>query len=324
MESKDESHGDTGLRNTEGLESPPNVEVMPQGQQLTLNDQSQALSTPSEDADIIQHSLVHSMMEKPAELLDLVLEHAVRSKRLSWRASRASNYFRTVSLESAISELFIWPENISPAQLQVLNQRVTAAFLKVAVIEIRAIPGDLTKALRGNEHNVSHLVLNLQIFNSHVQDELVDMFAFMDSWKTLYPRLKVCVISFAVWVEQDDGRRGYNVFDSDRLERWPFTKIPGVDTLGDLLRKVIDAFHARGPGDRKFIRFHTKYVDRAYTILYDPVRPTGPLVEVTSTAAIPTSERSSEVDESGTSAGSSVGEHVLNQAFQYCRSIRDW
>lgn len=247
-------------------------------------------------------------MEKPVELLDLVLEHAMRSKRLSWRPSSAG-----ISLESAISELFTWPDTVSPTQRQELNQRVASAFFKVAVIEFRATSHHLAEMLRGDEHNVRHLVVDLHIncLDDRCQSELDWMFAFLDSWKTLYPRLKVCVISFSLQT-----RLYHQLFSNypyNMLKRRACTSFAGVGTLQVSLIKFIDAFHERGPGSRKFIRFHEKPLDGLPTSEY--TMNAGPLVDVTSTAAMLPGGQNSGMDMTDANAGSNVGEQVLKRAF---------
>lgn len=258
-------------------------------------------------------ALIDRVTELPGELVDMILESAIRTEGLSWRLSVETSF------ESIVDQFFAWPATLAPEKRQMLNSRAAFLLCKTALIELpthftmqdSVTKLEIPKILQGHEQNrVRRLVLNLRLDNRNTayQRELNKTLANMESIKGLFPRLEVCVLSFCF--QETDTRPAFAPKMLSLLNRTTFTR---METLKVSLRKFIAAFQASGPGKRRFVRFRREHSREGGKI----ASSVGPLVDVMKVAAQVGCEQSAGVE------GADVGHQVLDLAFRFDR-VENW
>jgi hypothetical protein len=253
----------------------------------------------------------------PAEMLMAVLEAAIRSERLRWRATEPE------PLKAAVDEFFAWPSALDANMRTQLQEAAGRALLKKAIIEL---PAEFTlnngttelvlpPAIAGNEKHIRRLVLEIKMNprNPACQVQLNMACRGVAPLSSRMPKLEVFVVS--LFLERNDSGFRAESFDPKKLalrnqKGW---KITDVEDLKTMLVRFFEVLHAKGPGRHKFVRF----VDRKK----DGFANTGPLVKVPECVAPKTEDGSSQVGVSNSPTGPSVAEQVLEQAYRYHRDI---
>lgn len=253
----------------------------------------------------------------PSEMLMAVLEAAIRSERLRWRATEPE------SLKAAVDAFFAWPSALNANMRTHLQGVAGRALLKKALIEL---PADFTlsngttelnlpPAIAGNEKHIRHLVLEIKLNprNPACQVQLNMACRGIAPLSSRLPQLEVFVVS--LFLERNDSEFRAESFDPKKLalrnqKGW---KITDVEDLKTTLVRFFDVLHAKGPGRHKFVRF----VDRKK----DGFAHTGPLVKVPEFVAPKSEDGSSQVDASNSPTDPSVAEQVLEQAYRYHRDM---
>lgn len=253
----------------------------------------------------------------PSEMLMAVLEAAIRSERLQWRATQPE------SLKAAVDEFLAWPSAFDANMRTQLQEVAGRALLKKAIIEL---PADFTlnngttelvlpPAIVGNEKHIRHLVLEIKLNprNPACQVQLNMACRGVGSLSSRLPKLEVFVAS--LFLERNESEFRAESFDPKKLalrnqKGW---KIADVEDLKTTLVRFFEVLHAKGPGRRKFVRF----VDRKK----DCFAHTGPLIKVSEFMALKTKGGSSQDDASKSPTGPSVAEQVLEQAYRYHHDI---
>lgn len=258
-------------------------------------------------------AVIDRVTELPGELVDMILESAIRFEGLSWRLSAET------CLESAVDKFFAWPATLAPEKRQMLNSRAAFLLCKTALIELptrftvqdSVTRLEIPKILQGHEQNrVRRLVINLRLDNRNTayQRELNKTLANMESIKDLFPRLEVCVLSF--FFQESDIRRAFAPKMLGLFNRTTFTR---METLKVSLNKCIAAFQASGPGKRRFVRFREELSHERGKI----ASSVGPLVDVMKAAAEVGHKQSAGVE------GADVGGQVLDLAYRFDR-VGNW
>lgn len=180
---------------------------------------------------------------------------------------------------------------------------------------------DVPMALQGIEDQVRHLVFDVIVDRDYkYQCDLNRMTRYMDDLKKLFPALRSCVICVFFRYAETPSELA---FDAQMLNRRHRTGFNQTETIGISLSKLISAFHLKGPGARKFIRF-----GRDASSDYKDFSIYGPLVDVSSIAASLPSQasRAAAADAINVQEGLNVGEKVLERAFSYHRKgkVRKW
>jgi hypothetical protein len=266
-------------------------------------------------ARLVKEARITSYVKKisglPRELALKILRATVASQRLKWRPTDSD------SLETVIGEFYAWPSKVDRTQREVLQRDTEPLLLETAIIEIPAhfisrnnsmVPA-IPKALEQNVQHVRHLVLDLRLDdrNDATQRELNRTRSGMDALRVLFPRLKVCVVSFLSQI------RASVSFAASNLSLRNRTSFSQTETLETSLVNFINVFHQRGPGDRKLVRFLDQ---NNYSYSH-----AGPLVDVTSTAARIQAEETLRGEDTPSETGvSDIGKQVLTQAYRYHRS----
>lgn len=277
-------------------------------------------------------SIINCMKERPAELFDLVLKTAMGW--LLWRPTDSPKYNYTwlssqPSLESSIEGFFRWPPTVGLADRNILNARAAPIFLRRAIVELpaRFLPQDsamrfdVPMALRGIEDQVRHLVFDVIVGRDYnYQCDLNRMIRYMEDLKKLFPALRSCVICVFFRYVETPSELAFDVQILNRRHRTGFNQ---TETIGISLSRLISAFHSKGPGARKFIRFgQDASRDSKDFSIY------GPLVDISSVAAnLPCqASHAAATDATNVQEGFNVEEKVLERAFSYHREgkARKW
>jgi len=262
----------------------------------------------------------------PAELLDAILEAAIRSERLRWRATEPA------SLNAAVDEFFAWPSALNLDLRTRIRTAAGRALLQKAIIEL---PADFTNsnsttdlvlpiALMGNEQGIRHLVLEIKLTarSPACQAQLNKTCRGLGPLSSRLPNLEVFVVSLVLERNQNDDHEAPS-FDLGKLDLRNFTSFNKTETLKNTLVRLLDILYAKGPGRRKWVRFIDWRGDWSSA-------SAGPLVRVPEFVAPQAQDGSSEVDassgESKDPTGPTAGEQVLEHAYRYHRQFlrRSW
>jgi hypothetical protein len=257
-------------------------------------------------------SYVERVSSLPRELSLKILRAAVASERLQWPPTDSD------SVDTTAGEFYAWPDNTDRTQREVFQRDTEPILLETAIIEIPAhfisqgnnnmVPV-IPKALEQNGQHVRRLVLDLRLDSrdSAYQRELNKTCSGMDALKLLFPRLKVCVVSF---LKNRD--RFFGSFHTSGLNLRNSTSFAQSETLETSLVKFINVFYQRDPSERKLVRF----LDQTYN-----TSDAGPLVNVTIIATrVQAEEALRGEDAPGDTSASDIGKQVLTQAYCYHRS----
>lgn len=259
----------------------------------------------------------------PAEMLLAVLEAAIRSERLQWRATAPE------SLDAAVDDFFAWPSALDPDLRTRIRRVAGRALLGKAIIEL---PADFTNgndgttdlvlplAIMGNEQDIRHLNLEIKLSprSPACQAQLNKACRGIGPLSSRIPKLEVFVVSLVLERDEHDRGRLDQSFDLGNLDLRNYTSFKTTEDLKTTLERLLEILYAKGPGRHKWVRF----IDWRK----DFFAHAGPLVRVPDFVVSQAQDGSGRIGATDSATGDpSVGQQVLGQAYRYHHKIaRRW